>query len=686
METIRRAPALAVLFLLAACGTPGTALDMTPPDVTPNNAASDAGSLAVVDAGPLLVPDAGAILPCPVSYLSDGGGGCIGPYTLQLLSSGSAQFGDSIFVGNGEQPLFTVREVDPALAALNVPVLLTLSAPGFPSAAYPITTTRWVPVDTSAWPENAYQAQAQMSLDGGTLVSNVLTVVVDRTPPQVSLSLPGVALDGGALLRDFIAEAVVTATDDASGIADLRLFGTGPTLSRDGGIVAQGSATVEWSVALSGTDTHATVGTAEVHAADIPFDTGADQAADVALTATAIDNAGNSGQAVLHVPLTRLKWTSTLVPGSRDGMVLGPTGRIYGALAFDMWGLDPSGTSAWTVSPGSDATTQGGPLVRGGSEVVDFTVVDWSSGTATSHIAEVCGADGTANCGVTTFQSITGAVFTSSPTYSAATRRMVVADEAQCAVFTFNGAGGSQIGDSMATKVAPNCTGVEIGVNGAETAVATLQGDVLYDYSEASEGPQDSVASDGWLISGVAISGSAAWFAAGSQLVGYDTSTSPVSSIATYDAGAALSAPVIDSAGHLYVAADDGTLSQLGNDGKPLWRLQLAGQSMPGVPAVGADGTIYVVDSAGALDAVDSTGYLRWTTGALFAAGYRSPMIDPCNHTLYVTTAIESGVHAVVVDSAGLDLTGKAWPVYRRDYFGTGDAQAGVAIDCSGHP
>jgi hypothetical protein len=38
-----------------------------------------------------------------------------------------------------------------------------------------------------------------------------------------------------------------------------------------------------------------------------------------------------------------------------------------------------------------------------------------------------------------------------------------------------------------------------------------------------------------------------------------------------------------------------------------------------------------------------------------------------------------------VVDSAGLDVMGSAWPVYRHDYFGTGDAQSNVWIDCASH-
>jgi hypothetical protein len=691
MDTTCRPPFLAVLFLLAACGgnPQGSALVTTPPGVTPNGKGGDAGrgTVPVADAGIASSPDAGWATACPLGYLAGADGGCVGPYALLLSAVAVAESGDHVYAGDGMQPTFTARVVDPSLASGDAPILLTLTVAGIAEPSYTFDATNHeVLVDTRTAPQGSYVARAVLALDGGTIVSNTLNLIVDRSPPQLTVTLPGVALDGGALIRDLIAEADLVATDDRAGIADLRLQGSGPSLSYVPGAVTKGTGTAEWPVALTGRDALRMSGRVEVHAADIPFDTGGDQAANVTLLATATDRAGNSAQALLSLPMTRLKWASKSVSGSRDGMVLGRTGRIYGALAFDVWGLDPSGVSAWHVSPGSDATTRGAPLVPGlGYDVIDFAAVDYGSGVPTSRIQEVCAADGTTTCGVTPFVSVPNSIFSSSPTYSSTNNVTIVADEGWCGLYPFSWFGGVIGHPTTAAAQGSGCPNVQIAVSGSMTAVAGLAENSLYSYGSDGFSLQGSAGSGSWSTAGAAISGSTVWFAAGDEVVGYDLSTTPPSSIGAYQAGTIVSAPVIDDLGHIYFGVAYGTLTKLMPDGSPMWSLKLGGDSMPGSPAIGVDGVVYLVDSSGALDAVDSSGYLRWTTGPSFAAPFGSPMIDPCNHTLYVTSADESGVEAVVVDSAGLDLAGNAWPVYRHDYFGSGDALWNMTIDCARH-
>jgi hypothetical protein len=384
-----------------------------------------------------------------------------------------------------------------------------------------------------------------------------------------------------------------------------------------------------------------------------------------------------------------MKWKSTEVSGSRDGLVLGGTGRIYGALADDFWGLDPSGTSAWHVAPDSDTTSRGAPLVRGaGIDVLDLSVVDFSSGSPSSHIKELCGADGSSACAVHTFKPVTGANFGTAPAFSDSANRMVVADDTSCGFYVLDGYGGEPLGHPI-TGVSGNmlsCPFVELALGDGVMAAAGLQGSAIYAWADGGLNYEGDVGSGTWYAAGTAIFGSTAWITAGSQLIGVDGASSPPTAIATVSPGGTLTAPVIDDRGNLYVASTNGSLCKLDSSGGLVWSLALGSDGyLPGSPTIGADGILYLVDGSEALDAVDPQGHLLWTTGPQFAAPIGSPMIDPCTRTLYVTTADHAGVAAVVVDSAGLDATGDAWPVYRHDYFGTADAKSHRTLDCSGH-
>jgi hypothetical protein len=446
----------------------------------------------------------------------------------------------------------------------------------------------------------------------------------------------------------------------------------------------------DWPVQLISGDRSSVAAEADVHLADVPFDTGGDQAGEMVLLATATDRAGNVTQAELSFPVSRLKWKSEQVKGSRDGIVLGGTGRIYGALAFDLWGLDPSGATAWHVNPGSNATSHGAPLVRGrGMDQVDLAVVDFSSGAPTSRVEELCG-DGTTVCATASFTPVVGASFGASPAFSLGVNELVVADDGRCGFDSLDGFGGGPLGRTWTGAGdgtwSSSCPTVEVALTGGTMLAAGLKGNSVYSWVDGGFSFEGDVGSGTWFTAGVAVSGSAAWFAAGNQLIGVDLSFSPPAAIGTFTAGGAVAAPVIDGQGNIFVASDDGVLSKLDPAGSLVWSIALGTPGVaPGSPAIGADGVVYVVDGSEALDAIDSQGNLLWTTGSGYAAAIRSPMIDPCNHTLYVTAADLASVKAVVVDSAGLDVSGNAWPVYRHDYFGTGDALSTQTIDCGDH-
>jgi hypothetical protein len=672
--------------------------------VTPNPPIpSDAGLGDIPDAAPASTADAGEdgsndAGDCPQSYFAVDGG-CAGPSSFTLCALAVATQGDAVYAGAGAQPILIARLVDPrgrvpsgALAELRISQATGLATFVDELPASTLDETADSPqafrevLDTRPLVEGAWEVRGVLFFDGGTLTSNVLSLIVDRTGPTLTLGLPGLPLDGGSLPRDFVAEAELQAVDDGAGMASLRLQGAGPSVDRITGRLAANALGAEWPLRFLAGDASGWNAQADVHAADIPFDTGGDQAGSVVLLATATDRAGNSTQVERSIALTRLRWTSAQVSGSRDGLVLGGTGRVYGASEFVVWGLDPNGASVLNVSPSNGATNRGAPLIRGqGEDQVDFSVVDFSAETPRSWVEEVCG-DGSQSCGAASFSAISGANFWSAPAFSAAANQLVVADDSSCGFYVLDVLGGTPLLSPSLDAGESDCPIAEVALSGETVAAAGLLGNTIESWDDGGFGLSGTVGAGIGYSAGVALSGTSAWFAAGNQLVGVDCASSPPTAIGTFAAGGAVAAPVIDGQGNIYLASDDGMLAKLDSTGSLLWSLSLSAvRGEPGSPAIGGDGIVYVVDGSEALDAVDPEGHLLWTTGPLFAAAIRSPMIDPCTHTLYVTDADPGGVSAVIVDSAGLDQGAQAWPVYRHDYFGTGDAKARPTIDCADH-
>jgi hypothetical protein len=619
---------------------------------------------------------------------------------------GVAVEADTIFAGGGTQPIFLAHLLDPEGITADVPVTLGVSqADSGLTFGVPLGRTssdesdggqtfRHV-LNTRSLDEGSYLVRAFLDFDGGVVGSNTLTLVVDHQGPALTLRLPG--YDGGFLPRDFVTDVELHAYDAVSGLASLTVQGGGPSVDHTSGRASAVSLTAEWPVRLlSGSGSEQLAGVT-VHGADIPFETADDQAGQVVLLATATDLAGNATQQELWLPLTRLKWSTTNVTSSRDGLALGSTGRIYGASAFDIWGLEPTGDRAWHASPGSDATTRAAPMVRASgssSEVLDVSTVDFTTGVAASRIKELCG-DGSASCADASFEPVLGAGLGTAPipydtgrdAGPAHMETLIAYDDARCGFDVWDGFGDAprlmqwvDAGDGLP------CFFHQLAVSGSVVAAAGDRSNALYAIDDGGLNFEESVGSGDWYIDGVAFFGSIAWFAAGSQLIAVDSSTSPPSTVATFTAGAAVSAPVIDHDGNVYLTSVDGELTKLDAAGNLVWSVALPGADyQTGSPAIGEDGTVYLVDGTEALDAFDSGGHLLWKTAIQFAAPIRSPMIDPCTRTLYVSKADLSGVEAVVVDSAGLDVSGHAWPVYRHDYFGTANADDHPSIDCADH-
>jgi outer membrane protein assembly factor BamB len=666
------------------------------PPSTPDAGTGDVPDAAFAtprDAGVDGRDDAGG---CPQNYFAVDGG-CSGPVSLQLSALAAAD-GDALYAGGGPQPIFVARLLDPrgwvpAEAQAMLQITQTTGRATFvvPFLSSALDETHDSPrafrrvLDTRPLTEGAYDARALLMFDGGVLTSNTLTLFVDRTAPTLTLSFPGLALDGGPLPRDFVATARLHAFDDAAGVSSLRLQGAGSSVDSSSGRVTANALVAEWPIQQLTGDASSWSAQADVHATDIPFDTGGDQAGSVVLLATATDRAGNSTQVELSIALTRLKWSSAQVSGSRDGLVLGGTGRVYGATAFDIWGLDPSGVSVFHASPGADATSRGAPMIRGkGEDQVDFSVVDFSGGSTHSRIEEVCG-DGSQSCAPASYTPISGANFFSAPAFSTTKTQLVVADDSSCGFYVLDAFGGSPLASQFTDAGENDCPMVEVALSGLTVTAAGLLSNTINSWNDGGISLSGNVGSGNGYTAGVALSGTSAWFAVGDQLIGEDFASSPPTTVGDFTAGGVVAAPVIDGQGNIYLASDDGMLAKLDSTGSLLWSLSLSVAGEPGSPAIGSDGIVYVVDGSEALDAVDPEGHLLWKTGPLFAAAIRSPMIDPCTHTLYVTAADLRGVEAVIVDSAGLDQGPQAWPVYRHDYFGTGDAKARPTIDCTDH-
>lgn len=93
--------------------------------------------------------------------------------------------------------------------------------------------------------------------------------------------------------------------------------------------------------------------------------------------------------------------------------------------------------------------------------------------------------------------------------------------------------------------------------------------------------------------------------------------------------------PVVDAENNVYIAAKDGTVINLnpGGQEKRRWALNL---EPVGAPALGADGTLYVVDAEAGLSALAPDGTTLWRFSSQGRRGTSGPIVGP-DGTIYYT-------------------------------------------------
>jgi peptide/nickel transport system permease protein len=93
--------------------------------------------------------------------------------------------------------------------------------------------------------------------------------------------------------------------------------------------------------------------------------------------------------------------------------------------------------------------------------------------------------------------------------------------------------------------------------------------------------------------------------------------------------------PAVDAAGNVYIAAKDGTVLALDSGGQETQRWTVPAQPV-GAPALGEDGTVYVVDSGPGLSALAPDGSIRWRFSNEGRRATSGPIVGP-DSTIYFT-------------------------------------------------
>ena len=84
-----------------------------------------------------------------------------------------------------------------------------------------------------------------------------------------------------------------------------------------------------------------------------------------------------------------------------------------------------------------------------------------------------------------------------------------------------------------------------------------------------------------------------------------------------------------------WVIGSQSGLKSFGNDGQAAWKIDPQVLSGPSVPVIDAEGTIYLVDHLGVVQAYDEQGQLRWSFDSKLGAGGGSPVLG-ADRTLYL--------------------------------------------------
>jgi hypothetical protein len=305
MKTLPRSLLLpvAVLAFIAACGHPTelaetltSAVAISPPTTSPSSEA------------PIAEPTN-----CLPDFIADQGV-CRQAHSVSLTAIAAASSNLTIFAGSGQQPLIEVY-VDPNLLAYDTTVRLQISA----GQAFVDGELDQVNLDslgffysyrllTQALPEGTYQLRAWVlpGLAGGQqdgVPSETLTLVVDRTPPDVTATLSG--LPSGPVPRNFAATATVGAISHTGmAIAGFVVRALGPAAPV---VLDPPDPWANFATVIQHEDLPPNIATAEsfISGTEIPNDTAGldDDASNVLLQVSGTDVLGNVGMFELLIPI-----------------------------------------------------------------------------------------------------------------------------------------------------------------------------------------------------------------------------------------------------------------------------------------------------------------------------------------------------------------------------------------------
>jgi outer membrane protein assembly factor BamB len=506
---------------------------------------------------------------------------------------------------------------------------------------------------------------------GDSWTSATLAITIDNTPPSLSLRAP--ALEVVPAPRDFSADATVVADDGAgAGVVSFELEGLG----------VPRSSTAVWPLISQGDHAGPGVeGRAHVTGSDLRLDGGPDGGLDgtFELVASATDGVGNVGTVRMDVPVTRLRWRVTGSPFT-TAPILDRRGQvIQGDATGRLWAVGPDGSAAWSTSL-SALPLKSTPAI-------------WESPAGEILFAP----------------TLEGGLFALNAVDGALVRRFAAAGgPVEAAPAIDSGAGAVAVASTDGTlRLLDARTGVQRSSlpppprsHAAPTAVS-LAGDLgvvvradgagfLFDASAVAPAEAELGAFE--LPGGLAAGANAPAWSSGSVwlagLGGLFSLADPVDGVAWLGpsgvaAGPLDMGPVVDGAGNVF-AAGERALVALRPDGSLAWSLRLVAPAAA-APTIGADGLLYASTTDGRLSVVSPAGAVLWSA-PLAAPGARpsSAMIDPCRRTLYVAVQDGTGgsLWALAVDSPGLDVRPAAWPHFRHDYQGTGNARTVGTVAC----
>jgi len=579
------------------------------------------------------------------------------------------------------------------------------------------SVTRNGDVYTVQWAVPSGQAQFTLTVahpTPGAVQSASLTVQVDNVPPTFDIIFPSAParfpgstsqaderdsdpLYAEAFRRDESVTVTVSASEPANNVT-LKVMGiaagggegaeTAPMAVQPGGLCGGspaycGTATVNLSLpemrAFRGTMQFLVEGT---------------------------DAAGNRGSMSEGLKVTRWKWAFSVPTGTiRTSPAVGEQGTVYiGTNVFTegkVFALKPDGTKNWEASVGPVASLAVGSF-DGGAESV-YVAANTASNRAVLYALSSEGGGAAVRC-----PSGTAEFSGQAQSAMAVTTIGTVPNRFETAMAVVNNGGSTRLymvrpeasGSDQCLTSNPGFGLPETNVDGSliasgssvfyPTNAASIVGYTVFNNSldgTASTGTQPV---NGLALTGAILVGGGGAFATqgGLYSVTLPVSGGTTATLLPGTSGGRVWNPVVGPGGTLAFYGQD-----TGSTQGDLKRYDLQGQT-PGspiilgvgvlkyAPALGADGMLYTASSASDVTARSANDLSeRWTvtlpagsTASVALDCARSPSGVPASGkpgTLYVPTG--GTLHAIIVDSPGLNRDAAAWPKYQRDARNTGN-------------